>query len=138
MKESLRLGVSRVSRFEVDRDRTIGFMGEEGRVYGTPYLVRDIEQTCRQLLLDHGGAGEDSVGTDIAIKHLAPTLLGMSVEITVSVIAVEGRRVVFEVSAKDDIERISTGTHARFVVDVNKTIERLKAKAARRVGVGSG
>ena len=50
MKESLRPGVSRVSRIEVDRDRTIGFMGEEGRVYGTPYLVRDIEQTCRQLI----------------------------------------------------------------------------------------
>jgi predicted thioesterase len=138
MKESLRPGVSRVSRFEIDRDRTIGFMGEEGRVYGTPYLVRDIEQTCRQLLLDHGDADEDSVGTDIAIKHLAPTLLGMSVEITVSVNVVEGRRIVFEISAKDDIERISTGTHGRFVVDVNKTIERLKAKAAKRVGAGSG
>ena len=138
MKESLRPGVSRVSRIEVDRDRTIGFMGEEGRVYGTPYLVRDIEQTCRQLLLDHGDAGEDSVGTDIAIKHLAPTLLGMSVEITVNVTAVEGRRVVFDISAEDDIERISTGTHGRFVVDVNKTIERLKAKAAKRVGTGSG
>lgn len=138
MKESLRPGVLRVSRFEVDHDRTIGFMGEEGRVYGTPYLVRDIEQTCRQLLLDHGDAGEDLVGTDIAIKHLAPTLLGMSVEITASVTAVEGRRVVFEISAKDDIERISTGTHGRFVVDVNKTIERLKAKAAKRAGAGSG
>jgi predicted thioesterase len=100
--------------------------------------VRDIEQTCRQLLLDHGDAGEDSVGTDIAIKHLAPTLLGMSVEITASVTAVEGRRVVFEILAKDDIERISTGTHGRFVVDVNKTIERLKAKAAKRAGAGSG
>jgi len=138
MKENLRPGVSRVSRFEIDRGRTIGFMGEEGRVYGTPYLVRDIEQTCRQLLLDHGDVGEDSVGTDIAIKHLAPTLLGMSVEITVSVTAVEGRRVVFEISAKDDIERISTGRHGRFVVDVNKTIERLKAKAAKRGGAGSG
>ena len=138
MKESLRPGVLRVSRFEVDHDRTIGFMGEEGRVYGTPYLVRDIEQTCRQLLLDHGDAGEDSVGTDIAIKHLAPTLLGMSVEITVSVTAVEGRKVVFEISAKDDIERISIGTHGRFVVDVNKTIERLKAKAAKRAGARPG
>jgi predicted thioesterase len=132
MKESLRPGVRRVNRIEVDRDRTIGFMGEEGRVYGTPYLVRDIEMTCRQLILDHGDAGEDSVGTEIAIKHLAPTLLGMSVEITAAVTAVEGRKVAFEISAKDDIEQISTGTHGRFVVDVNKTIERLKAKAAKR------
>jgi fluoroacetyl-CoA thioesterase len=136
MKESLRPGVRRVNRIEVDHDRTIGFMGEEGRVYGTPYLVRDIEMTCRQLILDHGDPGEDSVGTEIAIKHLAPTLLGMSVEITVTVTAVEGRKVAFEISARDDIEQISTGTHGRFVVDVNKTIERLKAKAVKRAKSG--
>jgi len=138
MKESLRPGVSRTNRIKIDRDRTIGFMGEEGRVYGTPWLVRDIEMTCRQLLLDHASPGEDSVGTDIAIKHLAPTLLEMSVEITVTVAAVEGRRVVFEISAKDDIEQISAGTHGRFLVDVNKTIERLKTKAAKLVGTSSG
>ena len=136
MKESLRPGVSRIGRIEVDRDRTIGFMGEGGRVYGTPYLVRDIEMTCRQLILDHGDAGEDSVGTDISIKHLAPTLLGMSVEITATVTAVEGRKVTFEISAKDNLEQISTGTHGRFVVDVNKTVERLKAKAAKLTGLG--
>lgn len=59
MKPSLRPGVSRVGRIEVDRERTIGFMGEGGRVYGTPFLVRDIEMTCRQLVLDHADAGED-------------------------------------------------------------------------------
>ncbi len=134
MKATLCPGVSRVNRLTVDRDRSIGFMGEEGRVYGTPFLVRDIEQTCRELLLQHGDAGEDSVGTDIAIKHLAPTLLGMSVEITVTVSALEGRKVLFDVSAKDEIEPICSGTHGRFVVDVGKTIERLKAKAAKRAG----
>ena len=136
MKESLRPGLRRVSRIEVDRDRTIGFMGEEGRVYSTPNLVLDFEMTCRQLLLEHADADEDSVGTEVAIKHLAPTLLGMWVEITATVITVEGRKVVFEVSAKDAIDQISTGTHGRFVVDVNKTIARLKAKAAKRAGSG--
>ena len=138
MKGSLRPGLSRVNRIEVDHDRTIGFMGEEGRVYATPYLVRDIEMTCRQLILDHVDAGEDSVGTDIAIKHLAPTLLGMTVEITATVSAVEGRKVSFEVSAKDNVEQICTGAHGRFAVDVGKTIERLKAKAAKLVGTRSG
>ena len=132
MKASLRPGVSRTSLLTVDRDRSIGFMGEEGRVYGTPFLVRDIEQTCRELLLENGDAGEDSVGTDISIKHLAPTLVGMSVEIKVMVNAIEGRKVSFDISAKDEIEPICSGTHGRFVVDVGKTIERLKAKAARR------
>ena len=79
-----------------------------------------------------------TVGTEIAIKHLAPTLLGMSVEITVTVSEVEGRKVSFDVSAKDQIEPICSGTHGRFVVDVGKTIERLKAKAAKRAGGKAG
>ena len=131
MKDSLRAGVSKVNRIQVDRDRTIGFMGEEGRVYGTPYLVRDIEMTCRQLILDHGDAGEDSVGTDVSIKHLAPTLLGMTAEITATVSAVEGRKITFAVTAKDDLDQICSGSHGRFVVDTAKTVERLKAKAAK-------
>jgi fluoroacetyl-CoA thioesterase len=138
MMANLRPGVSRINRITVDRDRSIGFMGEDGRVYGTPYLVRDIEQTCRDLLLEQGDAGEDSVGTEIAIKHLAPTLPGMSVEITVTVREVEGRKVSFDVSAKDEIEPICSGTHGRFVVDVSKTIERLKAKGAKRAGARAG
>jgi fluoroacetyl-CoA thioesterase len=134
MKASLRSGVSLSHRVAVDRERTIGFMGEDGRVYGTPYLVRDIEHTCRDLLLAHGDPGEDSVGMELAVKHLAPTLLGMTAEITVTVTTVEGRKVSFEVSAKDDLEQICTGSHIRFVVDVGKTIERLKAKAAKLAG----
>src|SRR5271169_3155093 len=115
MKDTLRPGVSKVARTQVDRDRTIGFMGEEGRVYGTPYLVRDIEMTCRQLILDHGDAGEDSVGTDLAIKHLATTLLGMSVERTATAAAVGGRKFHLNVSAKDNIEQICSATHESFV-----------------------
>ena len=138
MKPSLGVGVSRVSRIAVDRDRTISFMGEDGRVYGTPYLVRDIEQTCRELLLEHSDQGEDSVGMEIAVQHLAPTLLGMNAEIAVTVTAVEGRKVSFDVSAKDELEAICTGKHSRFVVDVAKTVERLKAKAAKRAAARKG
>jgi fluoroacetyl-CoA thioesterase len=96
MKPGLKPGASHVNRIHVDRDRTIDFMGEEARVYGTPFLVRDIEQTCRQLLLQYADAGEDSVGMEIALKHLAPTLLGMEVEITATVAAVDGRKIGFE------------------------------------------
>ncbi len=132
MQQSLRAGVAHVKRLTVDADRTIGFMGDEGRVYATPMLVRDIEHACRDLILEHADAGEDSVGMSISLTHLAPTLLGMNVEITVTVASVEGRKVTFDVAAKDELEPISSGTHARFVVDVKKTHERLKAKAARR------
>jgi fluoroacetyl-CoA thioesterase len=131
MKETLRPGVSRTNKITIDKERTIGFMGEEGRVYSTPNLVRDIEHTCRDLILEHGDAGEDSVGIEVSLRHLAPTLPGMMAEITVTVSAVEGRKVTFDVAAKDNLEAISAGTHSRFVVDKAKTVERLKAKAAK-------
>lgn len=132
MKESLRQGLATTNRIVVDRNRTIGFMGEEGRVYSTPDLVRDIEHTCRDLLLAHADAGEDSVGLEISVRHVAPTLVGMAVEITATVSEIEGRKVSFEISARDELEPIGQAKHTRFVVDVGKTQERLKAKAAKR------
>ena len=132
MKPSLEPGVSSTRRITVDRERTSGFMGEEARVYATPRLVGDIEYACRDLLLAHLDPGEDSVGVEIALKHLAPSLTGMTVEIGVSVTAVAGRKVSFEVVARDELDEISRGTHVRFVVEVAKTIERLQAKAAKR------
>jgi predicted thioesterase len=57
--------------------------------------------------------------------------MGMTVEVTVRVTAVEGRKVLFEATVKDDLDDVGAGTHTRFVVDKAKTFERLKAKAAR-------
>jgi len=131
MKDTLRPGVSRTSRIAVDRDRTIAFMGEEARVYATPRLISDIEMTCRQLLLEHSDEGEDSVGVEITLKHQAATLMDSTVEITATVTAVDRRKVMFEVSAKDEIDQISAGTHARFVVNLDKRVEALRAKAAK-------
>ena len=131
MKSSLQPGVSLIRHVTIDRPRTIGFMGEDARVYATPSMILDIEHTCRELILQHADAGEDSVGIEVAVKHLAATLTGMTVEISVKVVAVEGRKISFEVSVKDELESISSGTHARFVVNVDKTIERIKAKAAK-------
>jgi predicted thioesterase len=138
MKQSLQPGVSKIRRVVVDGGRTISFMGEEGRVYGTPDFIRDIEHLCRDLLLDHADAGEDSVGIEVAIRHTAATLPGMEVEIAATVKAVEGRKVTFEVSAKDELEPIGGGSHTRFIVDIAKTFERLKAKAAKRSAARSG
>jgi fluoroacetyl-CoA thioesterase len=132
MKSSLQPGASLTRRITVDRPRTVGFMGEDARVYGTPLMIMDVEQTCRDLIMQHADPGEDSVGIEVGIKHLAATLPGMTVDIEVRVASVEGRKVAFDVSAKDEIDTICSGMHARFVVDVAKTVERLKAKAAKR------
>jgi fluoroacetyl-CoA thioesterase len=131
MKATLKAGLGAVRRYPVDRERTIDFMGEKARVYATPMLVRDIEVTCRDLLLEHVDPGEDSVGTRIEIDHLNPTLLGMEVEITATIAEVKGRLVTFDISGRDGLDAIARGKHLRFVVDVKSTEQRLAAKAAK-------
>ena len=131
MKPSLAAGVEATTQLTVDRPRTIDFMGEKARVYATPMLLRDIEMASRQLILQHLDAGEDTVGTRVELDHLGATLMGMTVEITVRIVEVNGRAVTLEFSAKDNIEPITKGRHQRFVVDVAKTEQRLAAKAAK-------
>lgn len=134
MKPSLAPGLAFTRRLTVDTARTIGFMGEAGRVYATPALIGDIEYTCRDGILAHLDPGEDSVGTRVELDHLAATLPGMAVEITATVIDVKGRLITFDVSARDAVDEIGRGRHIRFVVDIRKTLDRLQAKAAKAQG----
>jgi predicted thioesterase len=130
MKASLKQGLEFKKTIAVDQERVIGFMGKEAAVYATPRMVSDVEYTCRELLLEHLDAGEDSVGAHVSIDHLAPTPMGMSVTIEVKVADIERRKVVFEFSVKD-IEEVGRGRHVRFIVDTAKTRERLAAKRAK-------
>jgi len=128
MKSTLAAGLSASRSVTVDRERTIDFMGEAARVYATPMMVRDIEMTCRELLLEHLDPGEDSVGTRVEVDHLAATLLGQKVTIEAKIVEVKGRAVTFEISGSDGIDAICRGRHGRFVVDVKQTEQRLAAK----------
>jgi fluoroacetyl-CoA thioesterase len=131
VSEALQPGLTRTERVTVDRDRTIGFMGDECRVYSTPDLVYDMEVACRNLLLTHIGADKDSVGTRVEIDHVGATLLGMWAEITVTLTGINGNAVSFEFSARDAIEEIARGRHNRYIVNLEKTAQRLKAKLAK-------
>lgn len=131
MKASLRPGLSRTETRIVDRPRTIDFMGEDLRIYATPEVLRDIEFTSRNLLLEHCDPGEDSVGVRAEFDHSAATPLGMEVRITVTVAEVEGRRIVLDVVAQDAVEEIARGRHTRFIVDMAKAKQRLLAKQAK-------
>jgi predicted thioesterase len=115
----------------VDEARCIGFMGKEGMVYATPRMVSDVEYTCRDFLLQHLDAGEDSVGAHVSIDHLAATPLGLEVTIDVVVAEIDRRKVVFEFFVRDPIEPVGRGKHVRFVVETAKTRERLAAKRAK-------
>ena len=131
MKDSLATGLTATRRFDVDKAKTIGFMGEDARVYSTPSLVHDIEVTCMEFLAEHLDEGESSVGARVELDHTAPTLLGMWVEITATIAGLKGRAVNFEVTARDAVDEVARCTHIRFVVDVARTKERLAAKAAK-------
>ena len=129
-------GASTTRRFTIDKERTIGFMGDELRVYATPSMVLDIERTCRDFLVDFLKDGEDSVGARVEIDHLGPTLLGMWVDVTAKVAAVEGPRVVFEVEVKDALDTVGRAKHIRFVVDKARQKQRLETKAAKAKAAG--
>ena len=130
MKSTLATGLSLTKSLVVDESRCIGFMGKEGMVYATPRMVSDVEYACRDYLLQHLDAGEDSVGAHVSIDHLAPTPMGLAATIELNVAEVDRRKVVFTFSVKDPVEEVGRGRHVRFVVDTAKTRERLAAKRA--------
>lgn len=131
MKPSLVPGINLSKRILVDEERCISFMGRENMVYATPRMVSDVEYACREFLLQHLDAGEDSVGAQVSIEHLAATPPGLEVTIEARITQVDRRKVVFEFSVSDPIEQVGRGSHVRFVVDTEKTRQRIAAKRAR-------
>jgi predicted thioesterase len=131
MSEPLKTGLSATRRIEIDRDRTISFMGDDCRVYATPKLLYDIEMVCRDLLRQHIEPGKDSVGTRVELDHVGATLLGMWVEITVAVAGIDGNAVSFGFTVRDAVEEVASGKHNRFIVGIERTAQRLKAKLAK-------
>ncbi len=131
MPTSPTVGLTKTARITIDAARTIDFMGDEARIYATPELVRDIENTCRDLVLEYIDDGQDSVGTRVDVEHIAATPIGAWIEITATITAVEGRALAFEITARDALEQVCRGKHSRFVVDLEKTAERLRSKVAK-------
>ena len=114
---------------EVTSEVAIDFLGRpDARVLATPHLIYFLEFTCRDSVKPLLEEGFDTVGTEVCIKHLAATPLGMEVSFRSEVIAVEDRRIRFKVEAYDSRDKIAEGTHERFVVNVAKFCSRLAEK----------
>jgi len=131
MKDTLQVALTSTRRITVDDARCITFMGKEGMVYATPWMVADVEYLCRDFLLEHLDDGEDSVGAHVSIDHLAATPAGLAVTIDVKIIEIEKRRVTFEFSVRDPIEECGRGRHVRFIADKARSFERIQAKRAK-------
>ena len=130
MKDSLTAGLERTQEFEIDTDRTIAFMGDELRVYATPYMVRDIEETSRLLIQEHLDDGEETVGAHVSVDHLGASLLGMISTVTSKITEVDGQRVMLEVQVHDGMDLVGKAKHVRFVIDRDRQKVRLEKKRA--------
>src|SRR5690349_3105481 len=106
MKPGFQAGSTHTERVVVDRERTIGFMGEAMRVYSTPSMVLDVERTCKDFLGEYLDPEQNSVGMRVEIDHLGPALLDSWVDVTVTVAEVDRRKVTFECEVKDALDVI--------------------------------
>ena len=98
----------------------------------TPAMILWLEITARDCVLPLLEPGQDTVGTRVNVAHLAATPVGMKVTCRARLTAVDRRRLTFEVEAYDEKDKIGEGAHERFIIDVARYAERLKAKNAAR------
>jgi fluoroacetyl-CoA thioesterase len=100
-------------------------------VFATPMMIRAMENAALNAVREFLDRGESAVGTAVNIRHLAATPVGHQVTATATVTKVDGRRIWFDVSARDQTEEIGRGTHERMVVDLKRLGSRLSQKATR-------
>ncbi|MCU0507002.1 MAG: thioesterase family protein [Anaerolineae bacterium] len=98
-------------------------------VFATPEMVRLMERAAVNGLAPYLAAGQQSVGTMVHVKHLAATPLGATVTAKAELLSVDGRRLLFKVSAHDGTDLIGEGTHERALIDLAKFEQRVAAKA---------
>lgn len=136
MKDTLKVGLTHTHKFRVPENKTVPHLYPESKafqempkVFATGFMVGLMEWACIEAMAPHMDPGEGSVGTLINVTHTAATPPGMEVTVQVRCIGVEGRRTVWEIEAKDEVEAIGKGTHERFSVDFAKFNARIARKA---------
>jgi fluoroacetyl-CoA thioesterase len=98
------------------------------QVFATPMMIMAMENAALNAIRGYLDPGESALGTAVDIRHLAATPVGHDVTAEAEVTGVDGRRVAFHVSARDEKEEIGRGTHERMVVDMRRLDQRLAAK----------
>jgi len=111
----------------VSEGNTARALGSGGLpVYSTPSMITLMEMTSLAAVAPLLPPGWSTVGTDLNVKHLSATPLGMNVCVQAELLGVDGRALVFKVEAFDEAGKIGEGTHGRFIVEN----ERFLTKAA--------
>jgi fluoroacetyl-CoA thioesterase len=134
----LRPGLTYQLRYKVPAEKTVPHVYPEfiefrqmPDVFATGFLVSLIEGACLLAIKPYlDWPREQTVGTHVSFSHLAATPPGQVVTIDCEVTEVQGRRIRFRASARDETDLISEGTHERTVIDLERFNRRLDAKKA--------
>lgn len=138
MKASLKPGLTYRHTFVVPPTKTVPHLYPESdifsampHVFATGFMVGLMEWACVELLRPHLDAGEGSLGISIDVSHEAATPPGHEVTVDATLVAVEGRKLSFDVIAHDEKDLIGRGKHGRSIVLWEKFNARVAEKAKR-------
>lgn len=124
--DGLKVGMKHSLEWEVTENRctTRG----DYKVFSTPSMTQFVEMTAQALAAPYLKPGQGQVGVSVNIRHLAPTPIGKKVRADAELVGIDRRRLTFRVKVFDDVEQVGEAEHDRFVIDVDKYIERLRKK----------
>ena len=98
------------------------------KVFATPCMIALIEKSACNCIMPYLENDETTVGTEINVKHISATPLGMKVTAESVLTEINGREFVFSVKAYDESGLIGEGTHKRFLVNGNKFTDKTYSK----------
>jgi len=128
----LKTGIEGKASVTVNKENTaVAYGSGLVNVFATPAMVGLMEHAAISAVDSLLEAGFTTVGTRIDVKHLAATPVGMNVTATARLVEVDGKRLLFEVEARDGVDLIGTGVHERFIVKMDSFIKRAEGKAAK-------
>lgn len=127
--ENLKVGLKNSAEKIVGEDDTALKVGSGSlKVLATPILTALMEKSATDLLEKILPEEFTSVGISLNIQHVAPTPVGLKIFAQAEIVEVDGRKIIFKVSANDEVEEIGRGTHERFIVDRKKFFAKAEKK----------
>jgi len=96
--------------------------------FATPMLVSLMDNAAIGAVKKNLPPGYITVGTSISIKHLAPTPEGMAVTAQAKLVDIFKTRLIFKVTAYDELEKIGEGEVERYIIDLEKFSKKVLEK----------
>lgn len=97
-------------------------------VFATPAMLALMEKTAFTSVAEHLNEGCGTVGIKVELEHVASSPVGMRITCDSELIAIEGRKLVFQVEAFDAQGLIGRGIHERFIIESEKFQEKTNKK----------